>query len=110
MIDYFNYLPLGGGDDLFWFEIVNWKLVGFMGLMKRNYVKSVLENTAKFQKKTLLGVVPIVVYHFFHGNMKNRSYTQRQYLLLTQYPWKDTIMLDDENGLLKWKNVNHYFY
>ena len=51
MIDYFNYLPLGGGDDLFWFEIVNWKLDGFIGLMKRNYVKPVLENTAQFQKK-----------------------------------------------------------
>ena len=31
-------------------------------------------------------------------------------MLLTQYPWMGRIMQDDDQGLLSWIDVNHYFY
>ena len=50
------------------------------------------------------------VCHFYHGERKMRSYGQRQYMLLSQYPWMGRIIKDDENGLLSWVDTGHYFY
>ena len=48
--------------------------------------------------------------HFYHGEPKSRSQLQRQFILLTQFPWKNRLLKDDANGLLAWVDVNHYFH
>lgn len=29
---------------------------------------------------------------------------------MTQFPWMDRIIIEDEQGLLAWVDTNHYFY
>lgn len=50
------------------------------------------------------------VYHFYHGEKIGRSYQQRHYMAMTQFPLVDRIITEDEQGLLAWIDVNHYFY
>lgn len=48
--------------------------------------------------------------HFYHGKTKGRSYRQRHYMMMTQFPWMDRIITEDEKGLLAWMDTGHYFY
>ena len=50
------------------------------------------------------------MFHFYHGEPKGRSYRQRHYMMMTQFPWMDRIITEDTQGLLSWVDVNHYFY
>ena len=61
------------------------------------------------KKKKIVGV-NVTVCHFYHGEKKNRSHGQRQFMLMSQYPWMGRIMCDDDNGLLSWIDTSHYFY
>ena len=108
-IGYFNYLPLGGGDDLFWSEILGIDRRPFILLEARTYVKDVLAILQSETGKSLFGKVYVDIVHFYHGDRKGRSYNHRHYVLMTQYPWKDSIITDDENGLLSWIDVQNRF-
>lgn len=58
----------------------------------------------------LIGYVDVEICHFYHGETSGRSQVQRQIMLLTQYPWLNRIVKDDEQGLLSWIDTKHYFY
>lgn len=82
----------------------------FTSLVKRNYVKTIINQIAEASKKVLVDTVYVDVCHFFHGDFLDRSYFQRDYVLATQYPWMDRIICEDEHGLISWIDTNHYFY
>ena len=106
----FNFIPFGGGDDLFWSEFIG-KPSGLVVLVsKRTEVQKIVQDLMKTSKKKKVVGVNVNVCHFYHGERKMRSYGQRQFMLLTQYPWMERIMTDDDQGLLSWVDVNHYFY
>lgn len=107
----FNYLPFGGGDALFWHEIDPqsssrdpWNV-----LVGREDVCEKMDDISHVSGKKLLGFVDAEICHFNHGEMKERSYGQRHYMLLTQYPWDGNLIMDDENGLAKWVRPRHWF-
>ena len=82
-IGWFNYLPFGGGDDLFFCEITG-KTVGLLSkLCKRSIVLDVITDICKEMRMKLMGYINCPVYHFYHGERKNRSYGHRQYILMT---------------------------
>ena len=109
-IGYFNYLPFGGGDNLFWYEIMNRGNEKFwFDMFKRQDVKNKIDSLCKENNCPLLCDVDVDVSHFWHGSIKNRSYLQRQVLLMTQLPDLDKIICEGDNGLLKWTDMNHYF-
>lgn len=76
----------------------------------RDSVRKRLLKMSKDQNIGLLKNVNVQVCHFFHGSSKGRSHGQRQYMLMTQFPWKDRLLVEDEKGLLAWKDTEHYFY
>lgn len=53
--------------------------------------------------------VEVEVNHFWHGGVKTRSYLQRQFLLMTQLPVVENIIVEDGQGLLKWTNTGYWF-
>lgn len=107
----FNFLPFGGGDDLFWCELIGKGTNNLcIKLTRRSEVGKTVKRLAKAGKMNLVSYVNADVCHFYHGPMKGRSRTQRHYLALSQYPWMGTIIEKDENGLLRWTDLNHYFY
>ena len=109
-IGWFNCIPVGGGDDLFWSELCG----GTDGLLllvsKRMEVFNKIQELMKTTGKKNVVRLNATVCHFYHGERKMRSYGQRQYMLLSQYPWIGRIIKDDENGLLSWVDTGHYFY
>lgn len=106
----FNYLPLGGGDSLFWNELYGarqdqpWFIV-----FSRDEVRKIAEGLSGKLGKPILKDVGVEINHFFHGDRKGRSYIQRQILLATQYPVLDKIMCEDSKGLLAWTDKEHWF-
>ena len=106
----FNFLPLGGGDDLFWCEITGENNQLILLTAKRMDVRIVFNELMERLKKDRVVNVDVEVCHLYHGERNMRSYGQRQIMLMTQYPWMGRIMKDDEQGLLSWVDVNHYFY
>lgn len=109
-IGWFNFIPVGGGDDLFWSEICG-RTSGILLLVsKRMDVFKKIQELAKTTGKKNVVRLNANVCHFYHGERKMRSYGQRQYMLMSQYPWMDRIMKDDERGLLSWVDTSHYFY
>lgn len=108
-IGWFNNLPLGGGDNLFWSEYANDGCKNLMVILqKRNNVKAIVDSLEKSMKAKRILPVYVTVSHFYHGDMSNRSHTQRSYLLLSQYPWKEIVSVD-AGGLLAWVDQSHYF-
>ena len=108
-IGWFNNLPLGGGDNLFWSEYANDGCKNLMVLLqKRHSVKPIVDSLTKSMKVKRILPVYVTVAHFYHGDMSNRSHTQRSYLLLSQYPWKRIVSVDT-GGLLAWVDQSHYF-
>ena len=111
-IGYFNSIIYGGGDTLFWDEIVNQttpRMKPICSIFKREYVRENLEILSGFTQKQLLMEVPVNVVHFFHGEFNNRSYSQRDKMWLSQYPLENIIVTDD-NGLLSWIDTNYWYY
>ena len=97
MMGYFNYLPFGGGDNVFWSELTEsarshypWFIIN-----KRESVSTCMDTLRRMQGKELLQNVYVDVYHFYHGKTKERSYRQRHYMLMTQFPWMDRIITED---------------
>ena len=109
-IGWFNYIPFGGGDDLFWSEIFGKPNTLTLLVCKRMGVCNTLRLLAKCANVQVVSSVNAEVFHFYHGERKMRSYSQRQYMLLTQYPWMGRLMKDDDLGLLAWIDTKHYFY
>ena len=109
---YFNYLPFGGGDNVFWSEIHGSarSYYPWFVLCKRPNVTECINTIAKLEGKSLLEQVYVDVCHFYHGKTKGRSYRQRHYMMMTQFPWMDRIITEDERGLLAWMDTGHYFY
>lgn len=108
-IGYFNYLPLGGGDLMFMNELgYDESMTLPSKICKREYVQKIVDCHCTGKQK--VGTLCIDVYHFYHGSFENRSYTQRDYMLITQYPWENKIWCDDDKGLLSWIKTNGYFY
>lgn len=109
MIGYFNYLPFGGGDDMFWLEMLGIDKRPFILLTGRDNVREVFLSQSNATGKPILGKVSVEISHFFHGNRESRSYKHRHYVLLTQYPWKDSVITDDASGILCWVEQNSMF-
>lgn len=109
MIGGFNFLPLGGGDSLWWNELFNIGKHPWYWLVKRSKVYGLTRNICAMTSKSLMYLVDVDIFHFYHGEAVDRSYMQRQYLLMTEWPWMNRIMQDGENGLLEWIDVNHRF-
>lgn len=111
MIGYFNYLPFGGGDNLFWSEIADLNsFYPWFLLYRRKYVQEVIQIAIKVFNRNILGNVFIDVYHFYHGERLGRSYQQRHYMMLTQFPLENRLITCGGNGLLQWINVNSFGY
>ena len=113
IIGYFNYLPFGGGDNLFWYEMgISGSRENFPWfiIFKRDNISDAVEKYQQLTNKTLLSTVFVDIYHFYHGEFKSRSYRQRHYMMMTQFPLMDNIITEDEQGLLTWIDTNHYFY
>lgn len=79
-------------------------------LQRRGNVNDILKLKVKRENKKLVDGVNVQVCHFYHGDRENRSYGQRQYILLTQFPWQDRLVVDDARGLASWVDTKHYFY
>ena len=110
-IGYFNYLPLGGGDNLFWSEFFGHKHANCcIRLCKRPWVFDEVQKLGKQVNKDILGELDMDVCHFYHGDVCKRSRTQRHFMLLTEFPWKDRILVDDSHNLLSWIDTKHKFY
>ena len=54
--------------------------------------------------------VVVKVSHFYHGGRNNRSYGERQYILLSQFPMDGRLITCDKQGLLSWNSTKHYAY
>ena len=108
-INGFNYLPFGGGDDLWWSELLCKDKRPFLVLFRRDNVKRVFTKNLNKSKKLILDV-NVNISHFYHGGRDSRSYGERQYILLTQFPWNGRLLTRDKQGLLSWKETKHYFY
>lgn len=65
---------------------------------------------AKESGKKTVGVVPVDVFHFFHGDFKDRTYNHRDFMLATQFPWNERLVIDDNNGLYQWIDTSNWFY
>ena len=94
VIGYFNYLPFGGGDNMFWAEITNTIRSSYPWfiLNKREHVSEAVQVLKKMTGKELLGTVYVDISHFYHGELKGRSYRQRHYMMMTQFPLNEDIM------------------
>lgn len=111
IMGYFNYLPVGGGDNVFWSELAGLlNHYPWFTLCRRENVPICMETLKKLTGKSLLDEVFVDVYHFYHGESKGRSYRQRHYMMMTQFPWMDSLIMEDEQGLLAWVDTSHYFY
>ena len=60
--------------------------------------------------KSIVGATYVDVYHFFHGDMANRSYGQRDFMIAAFYPWMNKYIYDDENGLLAWLDFSNSMF
>ena len=60
--------------------------------------------------KKLMCEVNVDISHFYHGPFENRSYEQRNYMWLTQYPWSGRILRMGDSGLMEWMDVDHWFF
>lgn len=99
-IGYFNYMPLGGGDMLFWSELTESVNIPWIyRLCVRENVKRVVMQKSSISGKKIIGDIFVDVCHFFHGDFKNRTYGHRDFMLATQYPWNDRLVTDDDTGL-----------
>lgn len=92
----FNFLPFGGGDDLFLYETIGKPTDHVcIKLVAREGTKEKFSDMAKKQKKKAITYVKVDVCHFFHGDVKNRSRGQRHMMVLTQYPWLGSVIEKD---------------
>ena len=55
--------------------------------------------------KKLFGSIDVDLYHFYHGDLSNRSYNVREYLSLMLYPFEEHFYVDDM-GLISWKSTD----
>lgn len=74
LIGGFNFLPFGGGDDLFWSEFIGSPNLMVIRLCKRSCVQKNFNNLMKTTKKKKIVGVNVIVCHFYHGEKKNRSH------------------------------------
>lgn len=95
---------------MFWYEICGMTSSIFLLVSKRVEVFKRIQELMKTTGKKKVVCVNANVCHFYHGDMKMRSYSQRQYMLMSQYPWIGRLVKDDENGLLSWIDTDHYFF
>lgn len=110
-IGYFNYTVSGCGDNLFWSEILDCNTANCMTtLFRREYVQFVMMNLQWAKGVDLLKGVDVEICHFYHGPFENRSYEQRDYMWMTQYPWFGRILQIDGHGLMAWTDTRYYFY
>ena len=79
-------------------------------LFKRTNVKAIISDMIGSSGKEDVKEVLVDIVHFYHGEFSNRSYEQRKYLWMTQYPWIGRIVAFDSSGLLSWIDTNHYFF
>ena len=83
-MNYFNYLPFGGGDNLFWDEFYGLSHSNcFIRLSRRYWIMDAIDRYAKERGMNVLGRVDAEVAHFYHGTAKGRSHAQRHFLALT---------------------------
>ena len=73
----FNFLPLGGGDDLFWCEFLGKDNRPVLLVNKRMSVIDTMTLLMKTTGKKRVADVPVDICHFYHGERKMRSYGQR---------------------------------
>ena len=67
-INYFNSLPFGGGDNLFWCEFFDYPHKNCcIELCKRHWIFDAICNLAEETKLKRLWCVSVNVYHFYHG-------------------------------------------
>ena len=113
LIDGFSSHPVGGGDALWWWDLfgicIPWSWF-WLKLYGRPKVKEIFNELHSLQKKYIIDDVPVDIVHFYHGDFANRSYIQRHYMLMSQYPIEGKLVKIDEMGLLKWLDVSHFFY
>lgn len=111
MIGYFNAFSCGYSDILLWEELIGESYDKLLGtLFKREYVKTIIKEIENYTQKKLMKQVYVDIVHFYHGEFSNRSYTQRNYMWLSQYPWNNRIVALDDIGLMMWIDTSHYFY
>lgn len=60
-------------------------------------------------RKKTIGFVDADICHFHHGPLVRRSYGQRHYMLMTQYPWDGRLVMEDENNLARWVEPDGWF-
>lgn len=77
-------------------------------LERKTIYNRLLELSDKLGKR-IIGSVDVDIYHFFHGNLSNRSYSIRTYLALMLFPVMNYFYVDDI-GLLAWKNTDTPLY
>lgn len=104
----------GGGDNLFFNEILDRKSKYRVKsiqveLLERKTIYNRLLELSDKQGKRIIGSVDEDIYHFFHGNLSNRSYSIRTYLALMLFPVMNYFYVDDI-GLLAWKNIDTPLY
>ena len=93
----------GGGDNLFFNEILDEK-----SNQRKNVHRKLLELSVQ-TGKNIIGSVNVDTFHFYHGNLSNRSYGVRTYLALMMFPFSNYFFVDDM-GLLTWKTTNTKLY
>lgn len=64
-------------------------------------------NLSETSRKNIMGATYVDVCHFFHGDMTNRSYGQRDFMISVFYPWMNKYIYDDEKGLLSWLDFSN---
>lgn len=77
-------------------------------LGRKTVHRNLLELSVEHQKE-IVGSVNVDIYHFYHGNLSNRSYGVRTYLALMMFPFSNYFFVDDM-GLLTWKTTNTKLY
>jgi len=104
----------GGGDNLFFNEILDEKSkqraknISVSILGRKNVHRKMLEMSVQ-TGKSIIGSVDVDTFHFYHGNLSNRSYGVRTYLALMMFPFSNYFFVDDI-GLLTWKTTNTKLY
>lgn len=90
---------LGSGDNIMFLSLLGYGLKAIHHGSTEEYKRSVREFQNRVEKMAF-GYVPGVIRHYYHGNKKNRKYTERWRILLNHRYDPYRFLLYDDLGLL----------
>jgi hypothetical protein len=90
---------IGGGDNIMVFSCLFKFSYPYTQLGSNDHRASVLEFETR-AKKLNLGYIPGVIYHYFHGSILNRKYTERHEILLNNNYSPSLHLTKNTDGIL----------